>query len=161
MECLAAIGLAGNVVQFVSFGYSLIAKSSEIHKSVSGASSEHIDLHIISQNIKDLNRKIISNQNSSQNLCDVTERCNAVAEDLLQAIAQLQFKQLPPGPGKGPTKWQSFRKALKSVWTKVRIDELKSRLESLRDQVMMHLVSSTRSVNLVPVLNNPVSYCWQ
>ncbi|KAF1973804.1 hypothetical protein BU23DRAFT_598687 [Bimuria novae-zelandiae CBS 107.79] len=142
MESLAAIGLAGNIVQFVSFSYALIAKSKEIYQSTSGASNDYIDLETISTDIRDLSRNIVSKQSSSQQLCDIARSCNTVAGDLLHAISQLQHKQSAPGSAKGPTKWQSFRKALKSVWAKPHIDELKSRLEMLRDQVTMHMASN-------------------
>lgn len=33
MEILAAIGLAGNIIQFVDFGGKLISKTAEIYKS--------------------------------------------------------------------------------------------------------------------------------
>jgi hypothetical protein len=37
MEALAAIGLIGNIVQFVDFSRKLIAKSVELHRSHDGA----------------------------------------------------------------------------------------------------------------------------
>lgn len=144
IEGLAAIGLAGNIIQFISFSYVLVSKSVEIHQSASGQSNHNIDLHIVSQDIRKFSSGILSKGSSSTRLADIAERCDTIAEELQQAISQLQLKQHESR--KGPTKWQSFRKAMKEVWGKSYVDDLKSRLELLRDQVTMHLVSDTRLV---------------
>jgi hypothetical protein len=150
IEGLAAIGLAGNIVQFISFSFALVSKSTEIRQSASGLSNEIVDFNIISEDIRTFSRGLLSNAASSKRLSDIAKHCDTVAEELLEAISQLRDKQQVSGSGKGPTRWQSFRKALKCVWEKGHIDELKARLELLRDQVTMHLVSDTRLVE--PIL---------
>jgi hypothetical protein len=142
-EGLAAIGLVGNIVQFISFSYALISKSAEIHKSATGLLSESLDLDVVSHDLRNLTREIAC---SSERLRDIASRCRIISDELIHAISQLKGKQQGVTSGGRPTKWQSFRKALKSVWTKGHIDELKSRLELLRDQMTLHLVSNTRSV---------------
>jgi len=143
-EGLAAIGLAGNIVQFVSFAFVLVSKAKELHHSASGALEENVDLTIISRDIRFLSSNIAVTGGSSQQLSAIAHRCDTVAEELQLAIAQLLPKQHALGSGNVSTKWRSFRTALKCVWKKADIEEMKRRLESLRDQVTMHMVSDTR-----------------
>jgi len=142
-EGLAAIGLAGNIIQFISFSFDLVSKTRELHQSASGLLNENIDLKIISKDIRIISNSITSSARSSRRLSEIAHHCDTIARELLDAIDRLN-KQHVPGSGKVPTKWQSFRKALKSVWGKAHIEELTSRLAQLRDQVNMHLVSNTK-----------------
>jgi hypothetical protein len=81
----------------------------------------------------------LSNRNTSVELSFIAKSCDKVAHELLDAIENVQGSV-----GKPPTKWQSFRMALKSVWQKQQVEDLKARLEALRDQMLMHMVSNTR-----------------
>ncbi|KAI4674294.1 uncharacterized protein J4E84_010669 [Alternaria hordeiaustralica] len=92
-EGLAAIGLAGNIIQFISFSFVLLSKSRELHQSASGALNEHVDLTIVSQDISALSTRITSNAASPSRLCDIAKRCNIIAEELLDAVSELQHKQ--------------------------------------------------------------------
>jgi len=144
MESLAAIGLAGNIVQFISFSSTIISKSREIQQSASGVSNETVELGLVAEDIRNFNSQILSTRSSSKQLTIIAKGCDKVARELLGAISEVQYKRVGTGLANQPAKWQSFRKALKCVWKKERIDELKARLELLRDQMMMHLVSDTR-----------------
>jgi len=142
-ESLAAIGLAGNIIQFISFSFALVSKTKELHQSASGVLNEHVDLNIVSQDIRHYSSRISSTSSVTQ-LDDVARRCDLVAKEILDAIAELQHGQHVSSFGKVAKKWQSFRTALKGLWGKAHIEELKARLELLRDQVTMHLVSDTK-----------------
>ena len=142
-EGLAAIGLAGNIIQFISFSFVLVSKTKDLRQSASGTLAENVDLKIITQDIRAFSSGITSRAGASAQLSEIASRCNAIAEELLDVIARLD-KQHVSGSGKAPTRWQSFRKALKCVWGKEQIEGLKARLALLRDQVTMHLVSDTR-----------------
>lgn len=146
IESLAAISLAGNIIQFISFSSELLSKSREIYHSASGISNENVDLKIISQDIGRFSDQILSDARSSGQFSNIASRCKIVAVELLNAIEALQpkSKDQTEGSQKAPTKWQSFRKALQSVWEKQRVEELKSRLDRLRDQVTTHMISNTR-----------------
>lgn len=143
-EGLAAIGLAGNIIQFISFSFVLISKTKELHQSASGALHESVELSVVAQDIQTFSRNLNLKASPSKQLSEIALRCEAIAGELLGAIAKLQHKSNLNGSGKAPTTWRSFRKALKCVWDKPHIDDLKVRLERLRDQVMIHLVSDTR-----------------
>lgn len=140
-EGLAAVGLAGNIIQFISFGSELVSKTAEIHNSASGASSAFVDLDYVSESLKSLTEPFLNQSNTTQ-LREISERCNGVADELLEVIASLKVHS--KSATKEPTKWQSFRKALKSIWKKEQVDALRLRLQLLRDQISLHLVSDTK-----------------
>lgn len=58
MEALVAVGLAGNVVQFVQFSGQLISLAEEIKKK--GAPSSLIDLRKVAQNLTQQTRVIVT-----------------------------------------------------------------------------------------------------
>lgn len=144
-ESIAAIGLAGNIIQFISFTFVLVSKSREIYYSASGAADEIVDLEIIAQDIEILCDEFRLREGLDDwRLVDMANRCKAVAEELQDAISDLQSGIKGKESRIENTKWKSFRTALRSVWGKKRVEELKSRLESLRDQVTMQLISYTK-----------------
>jgi len=143
-EALVAIGLAANIIQFVCFGFTLVSKTKELHESASGALNENVELSVVSQDINTFRSVIRSSTSSSIQLSDIAQRSEAIAGDLLGAITKLQHKQHTLGSGKAPTKWRSFRKALECIWDKPHIEELRVKLDRLRDQVMLHLILNTR-----------------
>src|SRR6266566_2274950 len=51
MDILVAIGLAGNIIQFVDFGGKLISKTAEIYKSSTGALVENVDIETATNNL--------------------------------------------------------------------------------------------------------------
>ncbi|KAF2029738.1 hypothetical protein EK21DRAFT_100963 [Setomelanomma holmii] len=143
MESLAAIGLAGNIVQFISFSSILISKSREIHKSASGVTSDTVDLKLISKDLRKFSSRVLSSNNSNGPYAEIATQCDEVAKTLLAAIKAIETKRSSSGPRDRPSKWQSFRKALKYVWLKDQIEDLKSRLEMLRGEMMMHMMSES------------------
>jgi hypothetical protein len=58
MEALLAVGLAGNVVQFVQFSGQLISLAKEIKKR--GAASSLLDLRKVAQNLTQQTRVIVT-----------------------------------------------------------------------------------------------------
>ena len=72
-------------------------------------------------------------------LRELCQSCNVVAKKLLSALnkVKVQGKQ---------QKWKSFRKALRSVWSKEDIASLEQRLARLRDELNLRVVVDLRSV---------------
>ncbi|KAH7078695.1 hypothetical protein BKA63DRAFT_409559 [Paraphoma chrysanthemicola] len=145
MESLAAIGLAGNIIQFISFGSVLISKSRDIHQSASGVSSDIVDLDLVARDIKTFSDEVVSRGQPQSHYSDIADQCSLVADELLGAISEVRNKSKISTGQRPPTKWRSFRKALKYVWRKERIEELRQRLERLRDQMTMHLVHTSNT----------------
>jgi len=134
METLVAIGLVGNIIQFVSFSGELISKSVEIYHSGSGTFKDNASIETATNHLIFLNREI---QDSSTSIGDerlqrLCASCSAAAEDLLAALDKVKVKGQP-------SKWKSIRKALQSVWSKEDIEKLEQRLATLRDDLNLHI----------------------
>ena len=137
LEAFAAVSLTGNIIQFLNFSCSLLNKTRDIHRAASGLPIEHLELDTISQDLTTLSANIKTELHSDPILATLANRCGILSTELLAAVKELHnvhttFRSL---------RWKSFRQALKSIWEKDRIAEMQSRLNNLRDQVMVHYVS--------------------
>jgi len=141
MEIVAAIGLAGNIIQFVDFCGKLISKTAEIYKSGAGALVENVDIETATDDLALLSTTLQDSANSADDtaLRELCQSCNIVAKKLLSALNKVKVR------GK-QQKWKSFRKALRSVWSKEDIASLEQRLARLRDELNLRVVVDLRSV---------------
>lgn len=109
-EALAALGLASNIVQFVSFASDLISKSHDISKSANGRFVENLELEAITSTLHKLNhglsRPVATGASSSpaeKGLQELCNGCENVTEELLEVVQSLKSQ----GPHTG---WNSFRR---------------------------------------------------
>jgi hypothetical protein len=140
MEPLVAISLISNIVQFVDFGNKLVSKTVEGYRSADGAFVDNAHLQTATNDLVALNKSINSNATpGSVNtaLISLCSSCNDVARELLGALAKLKIQG-------GKSKWKSFRKALRSVWSKEKILGIERRLSSFRDEINLHIVVELR-----------------
>lgn len=140
MEALEAVGLAGNIVQFIQFSCELLSLSSNIKSSDDGFSSSHSDLHTIAKDLREHSAKLSAVSPSNRSVNDLATRSKSVAKDLLSALEEIRGKM----PQEGSGRCGSYRQALKAIWKRDKIESLLSRLEKLRDQAALHLISETR-----------------
>lgn len=87
MEAVAAIGLIGNIVQFVDFSGKLI-KSVELYRSHNGTLAENVDIEAATKHLAALSQKlkddaIIVGDGALQSL---SHSCQEAADDLLAAL---------------------------------------------------------------------------
>ncbi|KAI9760768.1 MAG: hypothetical protein M1840_002214 [Geoglossum simile] len=141
MEVLAAIGLAGNIIQFVDFSGKLISKMAEIHKSGTGALAENINIETAANDLALLSTKLHDSANSAGDtaLQELCQSCNIIATELLTVLDSVKVHE-------GQNKWKSFRKALRSVWSKEDIALLEQRLARFRDELNLRVAIDLRSV---------------
>ena len=148
LDPFSTISLASAIVQFVDFSAKLIAGSVELYRSVDGRSVANVELENIAADIKQLNEGLTyaENQPGAQSrqrskdeiaLGKLAVSCNQINDDLLRVLDA----QKAGGPHK---KWQSFRKALNTLWDKEKVRELEKRLSRIRDQINSHLLSMMR-----------------
>lgn len=139
MDALAAVGLVGNIVQFIDFAGKLVSKTREGYCSADGALIEHADLETVAVDLLALIDKVTphSDINSSASFNALCLSCTDIASELLAALDKLKVQ------GK-KTKWRSFRKALRSVWTKEEIQSIEKQLSSFRDEINLHIVINLR-----------------
>jgi hypothetical protein len=139
MEALAAVGLAGNIIQFVDFSCKLFERTASIYHSHAGASAGADIIQSVTNDIQDLTAKLSqsvqSHGVSSQHdvpLRKLAQGCQEVAAELLSVLLEVKAKK----PG---SKWSSFRAALAGTWKQPQVDALEDRLVAYRTQIILHL----------------------
>ena len=63
LDPLTALGLAGNIVQFVGFSSKIIGKARDIYKSADGSLLENLDAETVAQSLRVLYSNIASTIN--------------------------------------------------------------------------------------------------
>ena len=138
MEALAAISLAGNILQFLNFTADAISKSRQIYTSVSGTLKEHDDLESLTTDLKGLSGRLQTSVGLVDSILEqLCSSCSEVADDLLKALECLGVK------GK-QTRSQSLRKALKALWGKEKLKNLEERLAGFRQELTLHIAVELR-----------------
>ncbi|KAM0794758.1 hypothetical protein BDR22DRAFT_676431 [Usnea florida] len=129
LESLAALSLAGNVVQFIDFGCRLLSKSRELYRSSDGALAENVEIENIASSLTALSKGLTPGSSQTQsesidyeNLRSLAEDCKSIATELLQALRKLKVKD-------PQTKLQCFRTALKRIWRSEKIENISKRLD--------------------------------
>ncbi|KAJ8133152.1 hypothetical protein O1611_g474 [Lasiodiplodia mahajangana] len=149
MDPLTAIGLAGNVIQFVQFTSDLTRTAVEICKSPTGCAADILTLDSLYQQLNNFNDRLASGHSSTMSAqlggrsCasaldipsfrELSLLCKSDCEKLLSVVGTLKGKG---GPGK---RWQSFRTALRMVWRKEEIEELEKRLNRTQTTMTLHI----------------------
>ncbi|KAI9704689.1 MAG: hypothetical protein M1820_005437 [Bogoriella megaspora] len=146
VDPVSAIGLTSSLVQLLDFGIKLLSKARELNTSSSGLTKESIDVLDISGKLSDLSNDLATSVYNSSSQLRPRERsirslalsCEVVAAELLGAIESLKARD---GTNR---RWATFRKALKSLWDKDKIDEIARRLDGFRSQLNLELVADIR-----------------
>ncbi|KAM7195178.1 hypothetical protein V8F33_006852 [Rhypophila sp. PSN 637] len=145
---LAALGMAGNIFQFVTLGCKLITKARKIHKD--GGVEEYVHLQVVVADVAtcsdNLRVDLVSQQQTYGPLGEDDAALKDICSGCLEAAEEIQtaLKQLNPN-GTPTTKWKSVRQALKSLWGKERMAELKDRLEMYNSQMESRILISLRT----------------
>lgn len=153
METLAIIGLVSNIVQFLDFSGRLISKSAQLYRS-GDALAENVDIETATSHLILLNDKLkdaatATSDGALESLC---KSCDTVANMLLVALENVKVKDKQ-------RKWESMRKALKSIWNKKDIEELERRLAGFREVLNLHIVMGLRYIRESPVIGSPDNMC--
>jgi hypothetical protein len=143
MDPLSAIGLAGTIVQFVDFGTKIVVEGRELYKSGSlklNAQVEAVTKELLdfvakfkhSSLLQDEARPPTENELALRKLCD---QCNEVAQQLLERLAELKPKLLPPKAIP-----DNSSKKEKEIWTK-RLKEHRKEVERMGNSLRLALMS--------------------
>ncbi|KAF2228987.1 hypothetical protein EV356DRAFT_436185, partial [Viridothelium virens] len=138
METIAAVGLAGNVVQFVDFACKLFSASHQIRTSREGLTDDFDSVQIITADLKQictalttsLSRDSLAAQD--RHIASLGTHCLRTAEKLLGTVLKLK-------PRKGSSRWSNFQAALKTIWKQDEIDQTRVRLTESLDQLRGHV----------------------
>ncbi len=147
LDPLTALGIASNAAQLAEFSSRLMSRGHQIYKSADGALAENRELEAITNGLLKLNYTLTNSLEADelhrsllddeQDLKAICEGCESVAIELINALRKLKV-------GGKHRKWKSFRQALKTIWSKEKIDDLTKRLECYRKQLDTHVLVSLR-----------------
>jgi len=168
MEALAAVGLAGSVIQFVDFLSRLISTGVETAGSVQGASQNTLELQKIYESLSDFSIKLssalshprsdhddVSSLRSSMvesadigqraelqshfaSLGDLSADCNRLCQTLLQTLGTLRVD------GTSFRSFKGLKVALRTVWSSKRVKELEENISRYQRLISMHFLPIMR-----------------
>lgn len=151
LDPFTSLSLACTVVQFVDFTSKVLSESKEIYSSARGVTKDNEDLEEICTQLKDLSQHIVtsSSQASTRGALDKREQaiqklaqeCSATAEELITALQSLSHHKHPR------RRVVSIYIALRSVWSRRKIEELESKLNKYRDQLAVNIIQLTRYIS--------------
>lgn len=138
MDTLSALSVAAAVVQFVDFAGTILSSTRTIHQASSREAESVSDLKTITDTLQRLNGDIEQSVSASpsahdRDLLDLCHDCNRTANSLVAALAQLNSQG-------NSSLWNSFKIALRTVWSQDQLNELQKRLDSFRQQISMHIL---------------------
>lgn len=142
MEVLAAVSLAGNILQFIDFAGEVLTKCWKIYRSESSATEQNEEQEVITRDLKALSSRLQclrSTDPSDPTMEKLCSQCNAVADELLAMLESFKTK------GKRTT-LQSLEKSLKSTWSKDKVIQLKKRLDEFRQELEVHVLFELKYV---------------
>ncbi|KAF2993397.1 hypothetical protein E8E13_001087 [Curvularia kusanoi] len=131
LEGLAAVSLAGNILQFITTTKHLLSTTREVLDT--GAKVAHRELEIIA---KDLQYRVKALSSHTEHPDDTLEalavQCEETADTLLGILTKLRLNE-------DRDKWNSFLQALRSQWHESEIEALRIRLNNIGQSVHAHL----------------------
>ncbi|KAM0550334.1 hypothetical protein ACHAPJ_009005 [Fusarium lateritium] len=105
METLAALLVAGAVIQFIDFGSKLLSSSRQLYRSTDGVTTETLDMKLVTTDLSTLlqglkqklpqYRPMTKEKNTSEDDAatdDLCKRCVEIAEELLLRVNKLKLE---------------------------------------------------------------------
>lgn len=140
MESLAALSLAGTVVQFVEFATKVAKGSHEIFQSAQGFTIEHEQFRALTEDLQEicdeLQKPIPGDQLTSweeKHLKSLAEECAAECKRLQDVLSELRVKER----GK---RWKGLVAAVKAIGKEKAILDIQNRLETFKSTISLRLV---------------------
>jgi hypothetical protein len=142
LEALAAVGLAGNIVQFIDFGGNLLAEARQIQRSSAGVSEKNVELETVATRLRHIAAGLSSTTSLpgtgiSYQLKQLADEAVSIIDELLTAIEDVKMK----GTGGG---LKSFAHVLQHVGKNKRIEKLRAKLAGMQGQLNTHLYALMR-----------------
>jgi hypothetical protein len=141
LDPFTAIGLAGNIVQFVDYSSKLISSTHEIYRSSTGSSKDHDHLEGIATRLLELSRSLeqpkpFGTESYEKAIHELRKECILDAESLLKLIKALKARK--------ESKWSSFRQAVCSAAKKNEISRLERRLSDHQSGLATQVIAMLR-----------------
>lgn len=148
MDPFSVLGCAAAILQFVEFSVKIIGSTHEIYTSQSGAAQENIRIKEVTERVKQLSQHLENNvahhvggypSRTSNVIVNLAQDAQSLAEQLLRCIDSLSI-----GRSARFQSWEAFRKALRGYLQADHIKTLQIRLDELRSELMLHLITMIR-----------------
>jgi hypothetical protein len=140
LDPITALGVAGNIVQFIDFGLKATSKAREIYRSADGAIQENADLGVVTEDLAAVAKKLETPDKAGMGNDGLDSLCKLCAKAAIELLTALQSLKMSGHKGKV----KSARKALKTMWGKKRVEEMKTRLEGYRNELQFHVLVSLK-----------------
>ena len=152
MDPLTALSLAGTIVQFVDFGFRLLAEGKELYKSTKGILSVNEELELATTDLRALINKVQKsfnkpsssashseeNEEDQQRFESLCRKAAKIAEELIKRLEKLKLRECKS------RQWESFKQVIRGAWTKDELISLTKRLSELRKALDARVLFSIR-----------------
>uniref|UniRef100_L2FPF9 Uncharacterized protein n=1 Tax=Colletotrichum fructicola (strain Nara gc5) TaxID=1213859 RepID=L2FPF9_COLFN len=137
-EALAALGVAGNIVQFIEIGFNVTKSIIETYRSIDpdGLAEHNLDLLSMTISLKD-RCTILQNDvgvKADAITMRLVDRCIKIADGLLCEIESLKIKTADRR-----RRWFKFSAAVKAQWRKGKIEDLHCKLKEIKTEIFERL----------------------
>lgn len=143
MDPFLALGVAGNIIQFIDFVTKIIHAAADIRGSAAVAAEEDSDIITSTTRLESFVARLEISKPASRlddeevELNILASECKRMSEDLLKFVKGLQASD--------PTsKRESLAAALKSVWKKPEKERMERRLEKCKSTLGLYLSDLSR-----------------
>ena len=141
---MVAVGLAANILQFISVGSKLVSTVWSIPMSGRQGLAGLLDVQKITEDLKNVlgDFRTPNNMNPSPDSYDnglqqLVKNCEHLASELLESLQKIVL------PDKS-RKRDNLRAALRMVWKEEDLKSLQSTLDSYRQELVLHLLTVIR-----------------
>ncbi|KAI4631838.1 uncharacterized protein J4E87_002544 [Alternaria ethzedia] len=150
MEAIAGLSLAANILQVIDFTAKVLSTGNQLRQS--GSTVQNSELERVVEDFTALNERITSwarpNPASSgplaqdsQALDDLAAECTKIAQELIAKLESLRCS-------KDAARYKTILSALKATWNAKTIEDIKSRLQTMRDELQFRILVSIRDDQL-------------
>lgn len=139
MDPFTALGLAGNVLQFIEFTSMVINQVGEIRQHGNPASV--VELDTVTRDFDVLARKLAAATTVGEPSClsqddqaivDMSRDCASLATQLSASVSKVNGQP-------GQSTWRTLRQALRTIWTEKEMSALARRLSMIREQLQFRM----------------------
>lgn len=162
MDPLSALSVAAAAAQFVDFSAKLVPKIIAVYRDIDSAEKSKLsNLKLVATRLQDLSSEIdktlglVKHQrplSSSEEAVSLTaQECSFLSDELLSAMKKAapqwfsdEFidSETATADTKGLSIWQRSRQSIRTVWSIDAIEGLQKKLDNLRQQLMMEMVTA-------------------
>jgi hypothetical protein len=139
MEAVAAVSLAGNILQFISFGVDLLSRSKKIYRADQNTAIGSIEVKAIVSEVTKVVHVIKAHPSVAAAefhsiLKEHCDSCLEIADELLVLLNRVQVN----GQHR---KWKSLKAALVGMSTQSKVQSLEHRFRTLKQDVISYSIT--------------------